>query len=101
MSEQPQYIDGVNWVTKTIPTGGGPVTLSGLSVRSIRKALEGVDDDALVIYMFEITPEIKQQVADGVPLMIGPIAMLAPSADVVALCGPEGVRGLKNAGRIP
>ncbi len=90
-------IDGVNWVERTIPTGSGPLTVQGLSVRAIRKALEGASDDDLVLYMFEQTPE-----ALAVPLVIGPIAGIGPSPDTgtVFLFGPEGIRGLKNAGMV-
>ncbi|MGX9080437.1 hypothetical protein ACWTQY_31775, partial [Klebsiella pneumoniae] len=75
-------IDGVNYVRRTIPTGSGPATLEGLTVRALRSALAEADPDALVVYMAEQ--------GDGVVLgCIGGFAYDSPQHQVAFLVGPE------------
>ena len=47
-------IDSVNWIRKTIQgPDGKDVELQGISVRAMRKMLESMDADDLVVYMAE------------------------------------------------
>jgi hypothetical protein len=99
MEDKPKVtkIDGVNYVQRTIPTVDGPMVLEGLTARALINALRTLDPDDLVCYMAEVTPEMR-----GKDLIIGVIAALGGKAPcgVAFLFGPEGVRGLKEAGMI-
>lgn len=90
-------IDGVNYSRKTIPTAKGPMQIEGLTVRALIKSLQQSDPDDLVCYMAEMLPEHRQ-----VDLMIGCIAASGNGGayGVTFLFGPEGVRGMRNAGMI-
>lgn len=85
-------IDGINYVRRTIDTAAGPMQLEGMSVRALRKALASADDDALVFYMAEMVPELRDA-----QLLIGVIAGAGTdSPDVCPLFGPEGVKALQG-----
>lgn len=84
-------IDGVHWVTRTIPVADGVLTLTGLSVRAVREALSKMDQDSILVYMFEGQTQLH----------IGPVAGVAGlsdnGSDVTALFGPEAIDVMKQA----
>ena len=88
-------IDGVNWVSRKIPTANGTIDVEGLTVRALIKALQQCDPDDIVMYMAEMTPETRQ-----CELLIGVIAgTVTTESQAVALVGPEAVRALKELGK--
>jgi hypothetical protein len=81
-------IDGVNYVSRPVPSANGVVDVPGITVRALRRALESADPDAMVTYVFE----------QGEVVNFGVIAGAAIGNDLVALIGPEVATGLKEAG---
>ena len=80
-------IDGVNFVERQIETNAGPITLPGLTVRALRKALEGVDPDAMVAYIAE----------QGEGVVFGCIGGITLGPRLCFLVGPEVAKGLRTA----
>lgn len=77
-------IDRAYAVTRVVDTDDGPVFVSGMSVRTLVRALQSIEDpDALVCYMATV---------DGT-VMVGPVAVVGSGGGdgVVYLLGPEAV----------
>lgn len=86
-------IDGIHWRTVKVPMAVGPdLEVQGMTVRSLRKILEGADPDSVCVYMAENNDEVRAS-----QLIIGVIGGVALSADdtLVMLVGPEAVGPLK------
>lgn len=90
-------IDNINYARRTVPSMFGDLAIEGMTVRAMRKALEACDPDDLIVYIAEATPEMKK-----VDVIIGCIAGVATQASngVSFMFGPEGIKGLKDAGVI-
>ena len=51
-------IDGINYVHQTIETVDGPKDIEGITVRALRKVLSQADQDAMIIYLGELSTGI-------------------------------------------
>ena len=76
---EPQMIDPANWVRRKIQLNANvAVELEGLTARAVRKLLEGVDPDSLVVF--------NRQPADGSIFLTAIAGQYNPSdCDVVYL----------------
>lgn len=71
-------------------TLNGPETIEGATVRALKEILKNANDDAVVVFMFETTPTVRDQM-NKVPLMIMPLGAVAcdPENDICVCMGPE------------
>lgn len=90
-------VDGVNYVSREIPTADGKIRVEGLTVRALIKALQQADPDDLVCYMAEVTPEMRKM-----NLLIGCTGgvMTGSPYGVTFIVGPEAVNLVKNGGLV-
>lgn len=72
-----------------IDTLNGLQTIEGLTVSAVRGLLAKCPDGAVVIFMFEPTPTIREQI-NKTNLMVMPAhAVYGGSPDVACIVGPE------------
>ncbi len=90
-------IDGVNYVKRSIPNQHGTIELEGLTVRALIKSLSDCDQDDLVCYMAENTPESRAS-----DLILGVVSGVLSEGNCGTsfMIGPEAVRAMKKAGVI-
>lgn len=71
-------------------TLNGPETIEGATVRALKEILKNANDDAVVVFMFETTPTVRDQMSK-VPLMIMPLGAVAcdPENEICVCMGPE------------
>lgn len=71
-------------------TLNGPETIEGCTVRALKEILKNANDDAVVVFMFETTPTVRDQMSK-VPLMIMPLGAVAcdPENEICVCMGPE------------
>ena len=84
------YIDGVNWVKRTVQAANGTIELQGMTVRAMRKLLEDADPEAMVIYCFEQNDTLMFGVMAGAGV---------DNSDVCLFFGPEGCKGILGENR--
>ena len=87
----------VNYVTRTVPNQHGTLTLEGITVRALIKALSQCDPDDLVCYMAELLPEHK-----NVELLVGAIGGVLSEGNCGTsfIVGPEAVKVLHERGMV-
>lgn len=73
-----------------LETLNGPQTIEGLTVASVKKLLEQAPDGAVCVFMFEITPTVRKEMAQ-VDLMIMPAHQVhgGERSNVCCFVGPE------------
>ena len=73
-----------------IETIAGPQTIEGLTVSAVRKLLDRAPDDSVLVFMFETTPTVRQQM-NLVDMMIMPAHAVygGDNSEVCCIVGPE------------
>jgi hypothetical protein len=71
-----------------VPTLNGNQTIEGMTVETLRKAIHDHPDDAVVVFMFELTPTVRAEMG-RVDLMMMPAHAVFGSPDLLAFVGPE------------
>lgn len=74
---------------------GGAVEICGPTVRAFRRLLESVDQDAVIVYLAELTPEVRDSLKRS-DTIIGVIGGVAAADDAVLLFGPEVTSAIQN-----
>jgi hypothetical protein len=71
-----------------VPTLNGNQTIEGMTVETLRKAIHDQPGDAVVVFMFELTPTVRAEMG-RVDFMMMPAHALFGSPDLLAFVGPE------------
>lgn len=83
------HLDPINLKKFVFDLASNPVTVESLTVRGLKKLLEDADPDAPVIFLAEMTPQLKD-----VNIVVGPLVCMADyKSSYVILMGPEGMEG--------
>jgi len=90
-------IDGVNVVSKIVPTESGALIATGLSVRAVVKALQEQDQDGVVCYMATVPAG-----ACGGDVFMGTVGVISTheGADIVYLLSPEALPEVLEAAKV-